>query len=296
MTISERVAARFAAIPRVAKAKHPEVVKAVIDYFKTGPFKPYLKLKSARGGNIVLTVNSKAIGNSHVDRIDISNLNGDKAEYSIHNTDGTVGWGWDEYRKPPKFQNDPGYNILYLDRLEKYVGTPQFADHMTSFCKTLVASAQKVGFVFDPGTKRVVPIEAWEAAEKAKVEAAEKAEKARAEAEAAAKAREKAKNTPAPGYLYSQDTIDSIYSAVKYVVKRYDRGASGFSSEMEGKYLSVSFRLEEYDREWDNEYESQTKGLDERLRKRLNEIDPAPDYFLEEDEKGWYRALIQVKS
>jgi hypothetical protein len=295
MTISERVAARFMATLKVAKAKHPEVVKAVIAYFKTGPFKPYLKLKSARGGSIVLDVNSKAIGNSHVDRIDISNLDGDKARFVIHSTSGEAGWDWDLYKIPPKFQEASG-DVLFLDRLEKHIGSPAFNDAMTTFCKDLVKAAQRVGFVFDPGSKRVIPVEAWEKAEKDKAEAAEKAEKARAEAEAAAKAREKAKNTPAPGYLYSQDTIDSIYNAVKYVVKRYDRGASGFSSEMEGKYLSVSFQLENYDREWDDEVESQTRGLEERLRKRLNEIDPAPDYFLEEDEKGWYRALVQVKS
>jgi hypothetical protein len=171
-----------------AKPKHPEVVRAFVEFLKTGPFKPYLKVKSARGDRIVLTPVKL---NAQVERVEISGLNGDKAEFVIFLESGESGWAWDVERKPPAFHNDAGYNVIHLDRLAKHAADDLTQQIETIVQRTLVPIIQKAGWVKDPLAKRVVPLATWKASEteradaaaKAKAEADERAEKARAERE-----------------------------------------------------------------------------------------------------------------
>lgn len=150
---------------RAAAKKFPDVVNSMVEYLETGPFKSHLKVKSARGDLIVLT----PIGlNSQVDHIEIMGLNGAKAQFVIHMKNGDSGWDWDEWRIPPKFHNNPGYNVIHLDRLDRLANPKtdpeKFAQHMMSICKgTLVPAIQKAGFVRDPSTKKVYPLAEWEA-------------------------------------------------------------------------------------------------------------------------------------
>ncbi len=76
---------------------------------------------------------------------------------------GDSGWAWNEFRRPPKFHNDAGYNVLHLDRLADPKADPdKFEQQMMSFCKgTLVPTIQKAGWVFDPASKRTVPLAVW---------------------------------------------------------------------------------------------------------------------------------------
>jgi len=157
--IINRVAAKFA-----AKVKHPEVVKSMVDFFKNGAYKSYLKLKSARAGKIVLDVEGL---NKLADRIEITDLNGDRAKFVIYLKNGDSGWGWDEWRLPPKFHNDAKYNEIKLDLLASDVSDPKaFTDRMESIChNTLVPVAQKAGWVRDPNTSKVpMPLAEWQKA------------------------------------------------------------------------------------------------------------------------------------
>ena len=227
--LAHRIVSRF----RTAAVKHPAVVQAIVAYFKDGPFKRYFKLKAARGDKLTLVPQGL---NDQVDRVEVTGLNGDKAEFMIHMKNGDSGWAWDEYQQPPKFHNHPGYNVLHLDRLEKYVGSPEFAQHMESFGKTLAKAVQRAGWVVDRSMGKPLPLAAWEEArkarEKAETEAREKAEteaKARAKAEAEARAKAQAEESSQvwsvvemhDGYASAVDTYDSKEKAER---EARDRG------------------------------------------------------------------------
>lgn len=151
------------------KAKFPEVAKSIVAYLKKGPFSStYLRVKSARGNKIVLTTSL----NDQVDRVEISNLDQEKATFEVFLKNGDSGWAWDEYRQPPKFHNDPGYNVLHLDRLDRIanptVEPDKFDQHMESFGKTLCGVVQKAGWVIDPKTRKPMKLADW--AEKVRLE------------------------------------------------------------------------------------------------------------------------------
>lgn len=221
--LAHRIVSRF----RTAAVKHPAVVQAIVAYFKDGPFKRYFKLKAARGDKLTLVPQGL---NDQVDRVEMTGLNGDKAEFMIHMKNGDSGWAWDEYQQPPKFHNHPGYNVLHLDRLEKYVGSPEFAQHMESFGKTLAKAVQRAGWVMDPVTKRMTPLDQWQEAIRARAKAEEEAE-ARAKAEAEAKAREQAAEseeawsvvTLGRGHGYATE-VDTYSSKAKAEEEARNRG------------------------------------------------------------------------
>ncbi|HEX4992579.1 MAG TPA: hypothetical protein VFV45_05050, partial [Rubrobacteraceae bacterium] len=125
--------------------------------------------------------------NDQVERVEISGLNGDKAEFVIFLESGESGWAWDVERKPPAFHNDSGYNVIHLDRLAKHAPDDLVQQLETIVQRTLVPIIQKAGWVKDPIAKRVVRLEEWRVAEKARAEAAEKAKR---EAEERAKAQQ----------------------------------------------------------------------------------------------------------
>lgn len=161
--------------------KHPAAVQALIDYLEKGPYEPYFRIKSSRGDRLVLVPRNL---NSLVNRVEITGLSGDKGKYEIHLENGTSGWGWDEFRKPPQFHDDAGYNEIRWALLERGDAEIQ----LKGLLATLVKTIQRSGFVHDPIAKRVVPLAVWEVLEKTRAEATEKA---KAEAEARAKDREK---------------------------------------------------------------------------------------------------------
>ena len=179
--LKARVASRFVH----AKVRYPDVVKGLIDYLKKGPFKGYLQVKSARGKTITL----KPVGlNDQVSHIEITDLDSDVAHFILHLQSGDSGWAWDEWRIPPKFHNDSGYNVLKLELLNR-IANPitepeKFAQHMMSFCKgTLIPAIQKAGWVIDPATKKPVRLAEWEEAQRrAEAEKLERAERAKQEA------------------------------------------------------------------------------------------------------------------
>jgi len=159
-SLIQRVAEKFA-----TRVKHPEVVKGLVDYLKGGPFKSYLRIKSTSGNKVTLIPQGL---NDQVERVEISSLQGDKAEFVIFLTNGDSGWAWDERRQPPKFHNDAGYNIIHLDKLDR-IANPKtdpekFEQHMMSLCKgTLVPAIQRAGWVIDPATKRPIQLDQWQA-------------------------------------------------------------------------------------------------------------------------------------
>jgi hypothetical protein len=161
--------------------KHPEAVQALIDYLKTGPYKPYFRIKSSSGDRLVLIPRNL---NSLVNRVEITGLSADKGKWEIFLENGSSGWGWDEYRKPPEFHSDAGANEIRWAIVEK----SNTKMHLEGLLATLVKTIQRSGYVQDLIAKRVVPFEVWEASEKTRAEAAEKA---KVEAEARAKADEK---------------------------------------------------------------------------------------------------------
>lgn len=207
-----RVAARFA-----ASVKHPDVVRGLVDYLKDGDFKAYLKIKSARGGKIVI----KPTGlNEQVARVEIKDLAGDKAQFVIHLKNGDSGWDWNEHRLPPKFHNNPGYNVIHLDKLER-IANPntdphKFANHMMSLCKgTLVPAIQKAGWVVDRSMGPPMPFDEWQEANakqnKEKAEAEKLREKLRKDQEAAEVKRQKLKaENP------DIDSVRSVLRSLKY--------------------------------------------------------------------------------
>lgn len=146
-----------------AKTKHPAIVAALIAFLKDGPFKSYLRLKVVRADKAVLIPQGL---NAQVERVEISGLQGDKAEFVLFLTNGDSGWAWDEWRQPPKFHNDPGYNVIHLDKLDR-MANPQtdpakFEQHMMSLCKgALVPAIQRAGWVIDPATKKPTPLAQW---------------------------------------------------------------------------------------------------------------------------------------
>lgn len=96
-------------------------------------------------------------GNCNVDRITISKLNEDKAEYLIH-SHGDSGWGWNEYVVPPGFLNSYAANLIHLDRLKRHVGTCEFDEYMKNIFGVMIKQAFRVGFAFDSryGERRLV--------------------------------------------------------------------------------------------------------------------------------------------
>ncbi len=150
-----------------AKFKFPAIIKGMVSYLKTGPFKSSLKVTSARGGQITL----KPIGlNDQVDRMEITDLAEDKAKFMIYMKNGDSGWDWDEWRKPPQFHSNPGTNLIHLIRLkDPEVSPSEFDTNMRVLVSTLIHHIQKTGWVRDPVSEKPVTLAVWQSSTKEQV-------------------------------------------------------------------------------------------------------------------------------
>lgn len=140
------------------KAVNPQVVaKSFVAELKQFP---YFEIQSVQKGKVVFTAPAL---NSQLDRVEIEDLDTDVAHYKFFLKNGLSGWGWNEFRKPPKFLNDLGFNRIFLTRFPDPTTEPEkFRETaLNVITGSFVEAIQVAGFVFDPISQRVLKFDQW---------------------------------------------------------------------------------------------------------------------------------------
>lgn len=158
LNIIQRVASRYA----TAVAKK-DTTKAIAELMRKSPYTDYLKVKSARAGKIIIEVDEGYI-NQNVKYVSLYDLNKEQGKYEVFLDTGESGWDWDVFKKPPKFHNTPGGNIIPVQSFGNPESEPEkFAKALEHhFFKVMVPSIQKAGYVRDETRGRILRFKEWQ--------------------------------------------------------------------------------------------------------------------------------------